>query len=372
MKKLARNEFRAKLFNKLMGFGVWLQNMPARITPPPFRLMQIGSAFWQSRALHVATRLGLADEIGDGEKSVREISKALNLHEDHLYRLMRMLAAIGIFRETAPRIFRNSKASEYLRSENPKNVRAMILMHNSPEMTRPWTESLEDCIRSGGIPFERSNGMDLFEYMNQHKEFDMLFSQAMDSVENLTGNVYLEDFHWGAFDRIIDVGGSKGSKSLAILESCPRLKAVVFDRPQIIEAAKTYWKGKIADEVLTRVEFQPGDMFESIPVAQSDEDLYMFFAIFHSLSDADGRKVLENLRVAAGDRKPYILFADAVVDEMHIDATIASFDMQMLIGTKGRERTLREWKSLLESGGFKLMEVMDIRTFVKFIVARPG
>lgn len=372
MKKLATNTFRVKLFNKLMSFAGVLQNIPAKVTPPPFRLMQIGSLFWQSRALYVATKLGIADVIGDAEKSTMEIAADLQLHEDHLYRLMRMLGSIGIFEESSPRIFRNSKTSVFLRADNPKNVRAMILMHNSPEMTKPWMEPLEESIRDGGVPFAKANGVDLFGYMDQNKNFDLLFSQAMDAVENLTGNMFLEDFNWGGFDRIIDVGGSKGSKAIAILKSYPNLKALVFDRPQIIEAAKPHWSGKIAPDVLQRIDFQPGDLFESLPAAESDNDLYVFFAIFHGLSDEECTRVLNNLKSAIGTKQPYILFGDAVAEDMQIDPTIAAFDMQMLIGTKGRERTPGEWKRLLDGAGFEIVEILNVRTFAKFIVARPS
>ena len=81
--------------------------------------------------------------------------------------------------------------------------------------------------------------------------------------------------------------------------------------------------------------------------------------------------MLACLKAAIGDKKPYILLGDAVADECGIDSTIASFDMQMLIGTKGRERTLSQWKSLLDSAGFQIQEVIDVRAFFKFIVARP-
>ncbi|TAN48587.1 MAG: methyltransferase [Methylococcaceae bacterium] len=371
MKKLAANAFRVKLYNKLMGFAAALQNIPAKITPPPFRLMQIGSLFWQSRALYVAAKLGLADAIGDAEKSTAEIAAALQLHEDHLYRLMRMLGAMGIFEETAPRVFKNSRTSAYLRQDNPQNVRAMILMHNSPEMARSWMEPLEDCLRDGDVPFAKCNGADLFGFMDQNKSFDLLFSEAMDAVANVTGNLFLEDFNWGGFERIIDVGGSKGSKSIAILESCPNLKAVVFDRPQIIEAAKNHWNGKIAADVLARIEFQAGDMLESLPAAESDNDLYVFIAILHGLSDAECVKVLNNLKAAVGAKRPYILFADMVAEETHINPSTAAFDMQMLIATRGRERTLTEWKRLLESTGFEIVDIMNVRTFAKFIVAQP-
>lgn len=370
MKKLSTNTFKVKVFNQLIRLALAIQNIPAKMTPPPFRLMQIGSMFWQSRALYVATKLGLPDAIGDTTKSTLEIADHLQLHEDHLYRLMRMLAAMGIFEETLPRVFKNSATSAYLRVDHPQNVRAIILMHNSPEMSKPWMESLEGSIQDGSVPFDKAHGLDLFSYMDQNENFDLLFSQAMDVVESLTGDLVLEDFNWGAFERIIDVGGSKGSKSISILKNHPNLTAVIFDRPQIIEAAKLHWQGKIADEVLARMTFWSGDMFESLPSAVSDSDLYVFFAIFHALSDAQCLQVLVNLKRAIGNKNPYILFGDAVAAEMHIDATLATFDMQMLMGTPGRERTQSEWQRLFASAGFSILEIMDVRTFAKFIIVK--
>lgn len=172
---LAKNKFSIKRYGKLMRFANWLQQVPNKVTPPTFRLIQIGSAFWQSRALYVGTKLKLADEIGDTEKSTKLLAEALQLNENHLYRLMRMLASMGVFTETSFRTFKNSKLSSYLRKDNSKNVRSMILMHNSTEMVKPWFDSLESSIRDGGIPFEKVNGVDLFQYMDQNKEFDSLF-----------------------------------------------------------------------------------------------------------------------------------------------------------------------------------------------------
>ena len=44
--------------------------------------------------------------------------------------------------------------------------------------------------------------------------------------------------------------------------------------------------------------------------------------------------------------------------------------MQMLVGTKGHERTYNEWERLLKTTGFEIMQVMNVRTFAKFIIAR--
>ena len=371
MKKLALHRFRVRLFQKLLGLASVLQNIPAKTTPPPFRLMQIGSLFWQSRVLYVATRLGLADVIGDVSKSAQQIANELALNEDYLYRLLRMMGSMGIFEEASPRVFQNNLTSDYLRQDNPKNVRAMILMHNSPEMSRPWFKDLEESLRDGEMPFAKVHGTDLFSYMDQHKDFDLLFSQAMDAVDSLTGSDYLEDFNWAAFERIIDVGGSKGAKSISILKLFPKLRSVVFDRAQIIEVARTSWHGQVADEILDRIEYLSGDMFESLPTAQSDNDLYVFFAIFHGMSDEESKTVLANLKTAMGSFKPHMLIVDTVAEAMNINPTVAAFDMQMLIGTHGRERTLGEWRQLLATSGFEIAEIIDVRTFARFIVARP-
>lgn len=39
--------------------------------------------------------------------------------------------------------------SSFLRTDNPQNVRAMILMHNSEVMSRPWYEQLKRGVREG-------------------------------------------------------------------------------------------------------------------------------------------------------------------------------------------------------------------------------
>jgi hypothetical protein len=353
-----------------MRLANWLQLLPNKLTPAPFRLIQIGSAYWQSRVLYVATRLDLADEIGDSEKSIETLSDTLNLNEDHLYRLMRMLASMGVFLETSHRVFKNTILSENLRKTNPNNVRPMILMHQSPEMMRPWIDTLEESIRDGGIPFEKAHGKDLFEYMNENNAFDSLFSEAMDTVETLTGSLFLEDFNWSVFNRIIDVGGSTGSKSLAILKNNPGVKATVFDRTQVIQNVREKWQGKYDESILARIEFVGGDVFDFIPEAESNSDVYLFIAVFHSFNDNACSKILDNLKMAMGDKSPYAVIVDTVASDINTDAVIASMDMQMLVGTAGRERTLSEWKSLFNKCGFSIEDVLDARTFAKYIVIR--
>jgi len=273
-------------YTGLFKFGNWLQNLSNALTPAPFHLLQIGSAFWQSRALYVAARLDIAGVLSGDTLNADCIAERVAADADTLYRLLRMLAAMGVFEEPSPRCFRNSRLSVCLRSDHPQSVRAMILMHNAPEMSRPWFEQLEQSVRTGQVPFESVYGQPLYTYMDRHADFNSLFAQAMDSVEALTGDHFATDFDWRRFRRVIDVGGSNGSKALAILKRHPQLTATVFDRATVVEGAGEYWTGNVDPELLARLEFQSGDLLTAAPTARDDGDVYLLSAVLHGMGDA--------------------------------------------------------------------------------------
>ena len=359
-------------FARLTRFAAWLQDIPNKVTPAPFRLMQIGSAFWQSRALYVAARLDIATVLADEKLSAEEIASRIHTQPDATYRLLRMLAAMGIFEEVTPCVFRNNKLSNCLREGNPQDVRAMILMHNSPEMSRPWYEQLEQAVCSRDVPFKLTHGQELFAYLNDHPEFDNLFSKAMDSVEALTSDSFATDFGWRCFDRIIDIGGSKGSKSIAILKRHPHLKALVMDRAQVIQGAAQYWEKREDQALLERLSFQTGDLLESVPQAESCKDIYLLSAVLHGFDDDTCITALRNLATASAGTGASIALMEMVIPDSRADLASTSFDMQMFMGTRGRERTLAEWQRLFDRSGLTLKEVVGLQSFGKILVLLPG
>lgn len=65
------------------------------------KMLQMLNAFLTVQALHVAAALGIADRLADGPRSVDELTDATGAHHVSLYRLLRMLAGVGVFREEA-------------------------------------------------------------------------------------------------------------------------------------------------------------------------------------------------------------------------------------------------------------------------------
>lgn len=368
---LQRHTLAARAFGLLTRMVNGLQSWPNQMTPPAFRLLQLGSAFWQSRVLYVAAKLDLATLLADKSLTADELAKLTAVDPCALSRLLRMLVAMGVFDEVGIGFYRNNKLSNALRQDMLNNVRAIVLMHNSPEMSEPWFEQLEQGIRSGQSPFTLKHGRGLYDFMDAHPEFDALFAQAMDRVEALTGDSFATGFNWKAFDRIIDVGGSKGAKSMAILKRHPHLHALVVDRARTANNAAAYWHGQDVGDCLSRMSFEVGNVLEKVPTARGAKDAYLLSAVLHGFDDDTCIKALRNVARAAEVNGATIVVLELVMSKHHADLTSSTFDMQMFMGTQGRERTLNEWQSVFGRAGVRLAEIVHLASFGKMLVLRP-
>lgn len=369
---LQRHTLASRAFGLLTKMANGLQSLPNQMTPPAFRLLQLGSAFWQSRVLYVAAQLDLATLLADKSLTADELASLTAVNPAALNRLLRMLVAMGVFEEVDVGFYCNNKLSNALRQDMLNNVRAIVLMHNSPEMSQPWFEQLEQGIRSGQAPFTLKHGRGLYEYMDAHPEFDALFAQAMDRVEALTGDSFATGFNWKAFDRIIDVGGSKGAKSMTILKRHPHLHALVVDRARTVDTAATYWHGQDVGDCLSRMSFEVGNVLEKVPTARGAKDAYLLSAVLHGFDDDTCIKALRNVAQAAQVNGATIVLLELVLPERNVDLTSATFDMQMFMGTQGRERNLTEWQSVFGLAGVRLSEIVHLASFGKMLVLMPN
>jgi AraC-like DNA-binding protein len=99
-----------------------------------------------SQAIYIVAKLGIADYLKDGAKSIEELAQETKTHPDSLYRLLRMLASTGIFSETKEegggeskeeeeqqanqniRRFQMTPMASLLQSETKNSVRNFALM----------------------------------------------------------------------------------------------------------------------------------------------------------------------------------------------------------------------------------------------------
>src|ERR1700752_2574129 len=146
-------------------------------SPPAQQLIHLGLSFMVSQALRVATDLNVADHLLAGERSVDDLAKETHCNCDALYRIMRLLAAEGVFREISSRRFQLTELGEALRSDAPSSPRDLIRMMNR----EPYLAfaQLGDSVRTGLPAFESVFGKPRFDWLADHPDAASLFQQAM-------------------------------------------------------------------------------------------------------------------------------------------------------------------------------------------------
>jgi hypothetical protein len=66
--------------------------------PPPFSTVwELATTYWLSRCLHVATEIGVADALGPEPARPDALASSVGVNADALFRIVRLLAAHGVF-----------------------------------------------------------------------------------------------------------------------------------------------------------------------------------------------------------------------------------------------------------------------------------
>jgi predicted transcriptional regulator len=85
---------------------------------PRQTLLGLINGFHVTQAVRVAATLRIADQLSDGPRSVSELAALTKSDPDALYRLLRALAAVGVFREEQGRKFALTPMGDCLRTDS--------------------------------------------------------------------------------------------------------------------------------------------------------------------------------------------------------------------------------------------------------------
>jgi Dimerisation domain len=97
--------------------------MSTAVLQPHEVLWSLTNGIVASRSLHVVAELGVADRIAEEPVGVEELAAACGADSDGLDRVLRLLAAFGIFAWDTDG-YRHTDASRLLGSDHPKSLRA--------------------------------------------------------------------------------------------------------------------------------------------------------------------------------------------------------------------------------------------------------
>jgi hypothetical protein len=321
-------------------------------------LGDMARGFFRGKLLCAAVRLGIAEALGDGEKTLDELALATASNADALYRVLRALAAIGVVAEVAPARFALTTFGRPLRKDVANSVWASIVFW-ADLLADSWTY-LSDCVRAGGrmgatAAMEREGVRSRWSMQPDAESiFHAVFAEP--TADTMAPVAAAHDF--SRYRVVADLGGAGGGLLAAILLANSKVRGILVDREKAVAGARLMLS---AIGLADRYQVLAGDLLEAVP---QGADAYILKAVLHGYDDDHARRILENCRTAsASDSR--ILIIEVVLPSalVHADPEIEKMlmaDLNMLAVTGGRERSDAEWSSLLSSAGYDVCRIVPV------------
>ena len=314
-----------------------------------------------SQAIYVVATLGIADLLKDGPRGNDELARATETHAATLYRVLRFLAGVGLFREVGPRRFALTTLGAGLRSDLPGSISAMALMLLDPSNWQPWGQLLHS-VRTGETAFRHVHGLDYFDYQAAHPDVAATFNAAMTSTTARSGTAITEAYDFSGIRRLVDVGGGHGLLLATVLQAYPAMRGVLFDRPEVVVgAAAVLEEAGVAD----RCEIVGGNFFADVPPGG---DAYMLRQIIHDWDDARAAAILANCRRAMQEPGRLLVVERRIAPDYRQALPELHVDLEMLVNVGGLQRTDAEYGTLFAATGFRLTKIVPLGDAAQFSV----
>ena len=148
-------------------------------------------------------------------------------------------------------------------------------------------------------------------------------------------------------DKLLDVGGGSGCYAIAAALANPEMRATIMELPAMCEAAQDYIDDAgVGDRVGTKAV----DMFrEEWP---GGYDALFFSNIYHDWNEETCAELSAKAFAALPKGGRIFLHEQLMADTLDGPVTTASFSVLMLLGTRGKQYSLPEFRSILEGAGF--------------------
>lgn len=318
------------------------------------RLARLADGYLVTQLLHVAAELRIADALAHAPRTADDLARAVGADAGVLRRVLRGLAAERVLDELPDGRFGLTPVGELLRDGIAGSQRGAVLARGG--LYYPALTALLDAVRSGGTPFEITHGVPFFAYLAERPEGTAAFQASMAARASREAAAVVAAVDFRRFRTLVDVGGGPGVLLAAILAAAPGLSGVLFDRPEVTDAAQLPSVG--------------GDFFVDVPTGA---DCYLLSRVIHDWDDPQAVAILRTCRRAmAADAT--MLLVEAVLPDRAVDHPAAvRMDLHMLTLLTGRERTVAEYSALLDAAGLRLADAVaaDAASGVHVLIAHP-
>ncbi len=314
--------------------------------PTPDAIMQMGLAFWGSKALLSAIELDLFTTLAQGPLTGETLIAKLGLLARGTTDWLDALVSLGMLERTVDEYANTAATGLFLDRSKPSYLGGILEMANT--RLYPFWGSLTEALRTGQPQNEAKTGQDFFAALYQDQDRLRQFLHAMTGLSMGAALAIAEKFPWERDHTVIDIGTAEGCLPVQLALRHPQLTGGGFDLPATSKIFEEY----VASHGLAdRLHFYPGDFFtDPLPPA----DVLIMGHILHDWSLQEKLTLLRNAYHALPDGGALIIY-DAIIDDNRRDNTFGLLmSVNMLIETQqGSGYTAAECRAWMADTGFR-------------------
>jgi SAM-dependent methyltransferase len=299
--------------------------------------------FMKSRAVLTAAELDLFTELDQNPADAPEIAVRLRLHERATTRLLDCLVAFGLLVKSNS-VYRPSEQAAALSATHPETILPSVLHLN--HLWENWSH-LTESVRLGENPHREP------KIKRQGKRLEAFIGTMHVAGRELSRRL-AGTYDLSRFGRLLDIGAGAATYTIAFLRKNPKMRAILFDLPEVVPLAEERLRAAGLEE---RTELVAGDFYEhELP---GGCDLALLSAIIHQNSPGKNLELFRKVRRAL-DPGGALLIRDHIMNEERTaPADGALFSLNMLVCTDGGDSyTFNEVRETLLEAGFKSVELV--------------
>ena len=332
--------------------------------PDPAPIADLIEAFRRSKTMFAATSLGVFDLLAAGPQTALTIATQLQTDPDATSRLLEACEGLGLLVSIGGQFVNTEIANVYLVQTSEHALTGYILYSNDA-LVALWSH-LEDAVREGTPRWQQTFGWPgpIFDHFFSTDAKMRTFIQGMHGFGVLSSPAVVRAFDLGGFQTIADLGGATGHLTVAACEAWPQMRGIVFDMEKVVAVAREY---VAKSDTRGRISFQAGDFFtDPLPPA----NLYALGRILHDWPEDKIGVLLARIFEALPSGGGLLLAEKLLYDDKSGPVHAQMQSLNMLVCTEGKERTLGEYRVLLEAAGFQNIEGKRTGKAVDAVLAR--
>lgn len=298
--------------------------------------------FWKTQTIYAAVKYRLLDQL---PATVEQLAAAVKLSPLACQRLLRALYELTLVEIDAAGSWRLTAKGRLLTPGTTSAMAAAALIWGESHY-QAWTK-LADILQS-----PTADAHSYFEAMAQDKFLLATYQHALSGYAQQDYPKLLSAVNWSAHHTVIDAGGGTGTLLQLLLTQFTHLQGILLEKPAVIDLVTVR---------LANCEYIGADIQECWPC---QADAIIFARVLHDWSDEKAIALLthakDSLRAAG---RIYVL-------EMVLAATTGSgglLDLNMLVMTGGRERSLADWQQLAAAARLTISKIIALSPIVSLL-----